>query len=485
MSRLPARDELVAALFVAALSAALLAFAYIGLFTRYMADDYCAAVAVRGDGFLGSQLDWYGGWTGRFSFSFVLAAAESAGPAIVPFLPAAALACWLPGAVWSAYRVALLVRRPRPLLTSLVIGELVVFATINGAHNIAQSLYWQSGMLTYVPPLVLFTLYVAVACRGLERRLKGRAATPELLACGLLAFVAGGFSESYALLQVGALTLALAACYKYAPGALRRAALPPVAAGLSGALLAACVVVLAPGNAVRMGYFPAPPGLIKLSAVSLYDAAGFIAYTVYLSPLTTVMAVALPALLSFHAGREHPDLGRGLDRGRRARLLLLPPLIAFALIFLCTVPAVYGTSGFLPERARLIPQFVLVCAAVCWGCLAGIILSERFRARRHVTSRAPAAAVLILLLLPPLAAARRTLALAAGARAAAAAWDEMDRDLRAAGGRGDTDVTAAPVEDMEKRLGAARNELQIERDAGNVKNRCVASYYGIKSVRAE
>jgi len=82
MSRRPARDELVAALFVAALSAALLAFAYVGLFTRYMADDYCAAVAVRRDGFLGSQLGWYGGWTGRFSFSFVLAAAESVGPAV-------------------------------------------------------------------------------------------------------------------------------------------------------------------------------------------------------------------------------------------------------------------------------------------------------------------------------------------------------------------------------------------------------------------
>ena len=48
------------------------------------------------------------------------------------------------------------------------------------------------------------------------------------------------------------------------------------------------------GNEVRMRYFPPPPNLLKLTAVSLYYTAGFIAYTAYLAPLTTLMAVALP-----------------------------------------------------------------------------------------------------------------------------------------------------------------------------------------------
>ena len=141
MTRRPARDELAAALFVAAMSAALLALAYVGLYARYMADDYCTAVSLHKLGFLAFQRRWYMEWTGRFSFSLVLAAAESVGPAVVPFLPASAVVCWTVGAVWSVYRVAVLTGRPRPLLTSLVLGELVVFATLNGAHNIAQSLY--------------------------------------------------------------------------------------------------------------------------------------------------------------------------------------------------------------------------------------------------------------------------------------------------------------------------------------------------------
>src|ERR1041385_3999685 len=204
MTRRPATDELVAALFLAALPAALVALAYVGLYARYMADDYCTADSLHKLGFLAFQRRWYTEWTGRFSFSLLLAAAEWVGPAVVPFLAASAIACWVAGAVLSVYRVAILLALPRPLLTSLVLGELVVFATLNGAHNIAQSLYWQSGMLTYMPPLILFTLYAGVACRGLERRLAGRGFKPELAACAALTLLAGGFSESHALMQVGA-----------------------------------------------------------------------------------------------------------------------------------------------------------------------------------------------------------------------------------------------------------------------------------------
>ncbi|MDQ3743772.1 MAG: DUF6056 family protein [Acidobacteriota bacterium] len=527
MTRRPTTDELVAALFLAALTAALVALAYVGLYARYMADDYCTADSLHKLGFLAFQRRWYTEWTGRFSFSLLLAAAEWVGPAVVPYLSATAIACWVAGAVWSVYRVAILLALPRPLLTSLLLGELVVFATLNGAHNIAQSLYWQSGMLTYTPPLILFTFFLGVACRAVWRRLNGRTGRAETLACGGLALVAGGFSESHALLQVGALALALFALYLYAPAALRRAALPPVFAGLACALAAGCVVVLAPGNAVRMSYFPPHPNLLKLTAISLFYTAGFIAYTAYLSPLTTLMSAALPALLSFqlhrgdaernpglsgHAERD-PGLSRrvwpGLSREGRVgfrrggwlglscvwvQTLLPPLLVGFVLIFLCTVPGVYGTSTYLPGRARLIPQFVFVCVAVWCGWLAGVLLSERVgapseradaRTRLSPLALAAASAASVILLLPPVAAARRTLSLAAGAREAAATWDETDRNLRAARGRGELDVTVAPVDDVETRLGAAKTELQIEHDAQNWKNKCAARYYGINSLRAE
>src|SRR5437762_290677 len=118
MTRRPARDDIVAALFVAALTAALLALAYVGLYARYMADDYCTAASLHKLGFLAFQRRWYMEWTGRFSFSLALAAAESVGPAVVPFLPLSAVVCWVAGAGWSVYRLAARTAGPWPVRPS-------------------------------------------------------------------------------------------------------------------------------------------------------------------------------------------------------------------------------------------------------------------------------------------------------------------------------------------------------------------------------
>jgi len=74
-------------LLLVSFSAALLAYAGLGYFTRYMADDYCTANAIAAKGFVSAQRDWYVGWTGRFSFTFAVSVAGLMGPAAVPFCP--------------------------------------------------------------------------------------------------------------------------------------------------------------------------------------------------------------------------------------------------------------------------------------------------------------------------------------------------------------------------------------------------------------
>src|SRR6267142_1627145 len=133
---------------------ALLAFAYVGHFTRYMADDYCLAVDLRNTGFLKAQKIWYMSWTGKFAYMFTLSVAELIGPAIVPYLPLLALTCWLAAAIWSVRQLALMAGWPRPFETSLVLSGFILFATLNSAHNLVQSFYWQTGMLGYTPPLI-------------------------------------------------------------------------------------------------------------------------------------------------------------------------------------------------------------------------------------------------------------------------------------------------------------------------------------------
>jgi hypothetical protein len=476
---------LPSATLAAALLISLLAFAYLGTFTRYMADDYCQAAETHKFGFVETQARWYRNWTGRFASNFSIAAAVTAGPAAASFLPAFLLALWLAGAAWSVYQLWLLAGWPRPAHSSLLLGGLVVFATVNGAHDLAQSLYWQAGLLTYVAPLALMPFGVGMLLLAVRRRLGGRRHRLPAVLAGALAFAAAGFSESFALTQIGGLGLAAAACYRLRAAPAARAALSPLAVGLAASLLALCVVLLAPGNELRQGYFSQPPGLLRAAGLTLFYSAAFVPYTIYLSPLNTLLSAALPAWLGSRLVADGG--GVKLSPAGIVRRLALSAAAAFALIALSVLPAVHGMSQNLPARARIVPQFVFVCVVAYWGLLAGATLSGRLRARAGGGRPLPAtasAAVACLLLLPPAAAVLRVSRLIPLARESADVWDREDGEARAARERGERELVVDSLDDVEARFGGVGGALKLEKDPAHGRNRCVALYYGVKSVRS-
>src|SRR5215204_2612271 len=108
MSRNAARltDWLLAASFVLSL----IAYAYLGSYSKYMADDYSPLRAVRTHGLLGAQLAWYQAWSGRFSFTFVYSLLALMGPAtlrlfrVCSWLYGLRLRFWRP-TEYSCYRI--------------------------------------------------------------------------------------------------------------------------------------------------------------------------------------------------------------------------------------------------------------------------------------------------------------------------------------------------------------------------------------------
>src|SRR5215510_8539111 len=101
MSKSAARltDTLLAASFVLTL----IAYAYLGSFSRYMADDYSAIRMVGTHGLLGAQIASYQGWTGRFSFTLVADLLALIGPATTRFMPGLLLTLWFIGTIWASY----------------------------------------------------------------------------------------------------------------------------------------------------------------------------------------------------------------------------------------------------------------------------------------------------------------------------------------------------------------------------------------------
>src|SRR5512140_3108459 len=84
-----------AALIAVASSAVLLMHAYLGTYSRFMADDYCSASVGLRLGVLRAAWFWYRTWTGRYSASVLDATFGTLGPAVTPSVTAIVLVVWL------------------------------------------------------------------------------------------------------------------------------------------------------------------------------------------------------------------------------------------------------------------------------------------------------------------------------------------------------------------------------------------------------
>ena len=490
MRKLPPR--LAAAVLAAPLASALLAHAYVGLFSRYWYDDFCTAAVLRDMGFVGSQRHWYLGWSGRFSFHFLVNLLELAGPRVVPFLPLAALAAWTAVSAWAAYQAAALLRLPRRGAVSFLGGLLVVFATLNSTPDVAQSLYWQTGMLTYLAPLVLFTAYAGLVASSV-REGGGRVSRPRVVLCLLLTLAAGGLSEVTAVLQAAGACLLAAAALTRGRARFGRGTRALILAGLAGALVALLAVVLAPGNKARQALMPPHSGWLWSVESSFRFALYFFEQHTRRWRGTAFLAFALPAWLVLAAHYEHSRRsgaapGAAPGAGRLLKLLACGIACGFLLIVLCLLPGFYAQAEALPRRTHIVPKFVLVGTTVYCGVLAGLALLGRFNFDRGGGARALLAggvAVLALLAVSPAAAARRTFALGARARAYAERWDELERQIRAAAAGGARQVTVRGLEGEQWELGFGRPDMRLAPDPKAPQNVYAAWYYGLDSIRAE
>jgi hypothetical protein len=413
----------------------LAAHAYVGFFTRYMADDYCTAGTVRTAGLLGTQRHFYLAWSGRFSFTLTISLVELIGTAVVPYLPLAALVCWFAATTWAVYELLNTSLGRRPLLFSFLVAELIVYATVaDNVGGVFEALYWQTGMLTYVAPLIVLTALAGFYARSLRRaELHAPRTAILLLFTFAVAFYAGGFSETSALMQIGAFAAAVAATLSLADATRRRRLLATLLSGLTGSVVALALVALAPGNNAREATLPAHSDLLTVFARALSNALNHAVsehnYGVAFAPRWAALLFA--ATLSFYL-----SLRAGANVGSRKRLRRLLWLTAPGLFVYvcCFIPASYAISAAPPPRALVIAQLVLVCTLVSLGWLAGEAAASYFNAKRLTPQRAivaSLAALVILLSLTFADSARRTFALASRARPLARLWDAHDADIRA------------------------------------------------------
>jgi hypothetical protein len=195
----------------------------------------------------------------------------------------------------------------RPKMISLLLAEMIIVCTLATTPSVYQSLYWQTGVLTYVVPVVFATAFAGLLCTVAAADHEPHLAV--ILFGGFLAFIAAGFSESFAFLEVTSLSLAfllsLTADQNNLLGKKNRTFL---FAGLVGAISGAAAVFVAPGTNSRIaeelsaGVATSPVrtwfGVLKLSIHfgldSIANACGSTRFVVAAASQPAFLPILLP-----------------------------------------------------------------------------------------------------------------------------------------------------------------------------------------------
>ena len=359
---------------IAFATAALAGLAYLGGYTRFMADDYCSAYYAIRFGLLRSIWYWYINWSGRYTaFAFDwLTLTKTLGPYGAHLIPPMAIAIWLVATIAAVY-ISLKAIAPRSATVSaaIAISASFVLAVIVLSPDIAQSYFWLNGMRSYSLPLVMMSIYALLFIWFVPRLKSDKVVWLTCILAFGLTFANGGFSETMAALQP-VMLIYITGLYWLANDRKINTTFRVLAAATLGALLSLIIVALAPGNVLRKAQLPPSPGLIKWMEISI---GAYLAYLqdVLLSP-QKITALLGAILVSTWAGT-----------GYKAQITLrrwtIPALLMGGLIlsFICIPPAVYGYAAPPPPRTLSIAAFALVAFWMSASFLIGSWLARTTR----------------------------------------------------------------------------------------------------------
>ncbi len=452
---------------------ALAVFAYTGTFARLWADDYCYEAALRADGFWKAQLTFYQQTSDRFSVIPLVGLGNLVVAQATRFWPLLALLLAVLGLAWTLRQASLRYRWRLPALERWLLAAAAVFFTFWQAPNLFQVLYWRTGMLTYFMPLVV-DIFLAGLILDQTRRKKLSAWMSALVF--LAALFAGGFSETTAALQAGALLLALLGIIA-AAGLRRRpvTGLGLVAIALLGTLAAMIALWVSPSIRIRMAHMVGPASLPVLFRDSFRYGFDFIRDTIATQPLPTFVSILVP----FCAGLAGRPTNGEKPRSCRGLLALGLALVAtYLLIVSVCAPSVYVEVAYPEYRALIAARFVMVLGLAASGWLAGEILSGMLAGYGRTTRLVQIAALGLLALasLYPLRAARSLWVQDLPYyQQRAAGWDARDREIRSLAQQGQRQIQAEVLDSM---FGIT----ELQPNADQWPNNCVALSYGLDGI---
>lgn len=450
-------------------------YAYLGIFSRHLADDYCSVDFIRTN-FFSALLNNYIFVSDRYTNFMLIALSEYISPRTVSILPALFIVLWLTGIAWMLSEASRFTKNGWSKLTIVSLTFLVVFFSLLQAPNRFQILYWRSAMSTHFAPLVFMPFLAAFILKVITESEGKPAPFWKYLLGFFIALIIGGFSEPTVAVMITLLALAFAATWKWMSPSTRSAALKMIGWSLAGAVTALLIMGLAPANYYRVSLGKEPPTLAFLIVRSFQYGFNFIDNSFRTLPLPTLFTMAMPFFMFYNRYASPTPALTESQRKLARTLLMVIPALSYLLIVASFAPSVYGQS-FPVERARFAGQVSLVAGLMIEGALLGSLLAQWQPAFAEKLPLKLASAVLFAVAaLYPLRAGWLSLNDIPDYRARAEAWDTRVIQINDLIAQGQTDLLIVQLDGVE-----GVKELEVTEK--HWVNRCAAKYYEVNSIR--
>lgn len=451
---------------------AMLPFLYMGIYSRFQADDYCSANLLRHNSFWQAQWISYTTWSNRYATMLATGLVDPLDKIGLKLLPAVLIAGLTGALYWLFTRVNHLLDLRLTKLVLFFFAGLSVFFSLYTSPNLYQSYYWRSGNITYTLPLTGLAALLAVL---LSHTSKTRPAW-HLVLIGLSGFLLAGFSETTAALLVAVLSLGLCAVlvlrYRFGRPQLNQAAW---LAALIGALAGVAVILLAPGNAVRMKDMPEPPAFFEWLGLTFRYAYDYL--------VSAISSYILPRAVNFAFGFGLSLLvpWRKVKPSRVIVIFAAGTVVLFLLTAAMCAPTVYVQHAYPENRTLTGANLLLSMAVAGWGILAGILaqtIAKKLNGVWFSRFQLAVAAGLVLLAVYLLYSGYQMTGRMNEYHIRAVLWDERAGQIEQMRLSGEMNPHVTALDSL-----AGLQELAGDPDIWV--NQCAAGYYGVESITAD
>ena len=318
----------------------ILLFAYMGLHTRLIHDDFIYTATGRALGAWETMVQFYNRWSPAYTTVYIKAALSSLGVLLPPLSIALIVGLWMPGFyLLSREAIALLGLAGHRWLIALAAAALLAAAAINAFYS-PQSFYWFSCNMTYTLPLGALAGCLALGIWILKRSDNAKILYAGAAACALIMFLTAGAAEMYVVFQFVFLAALAALAFAIVEKRRRRALAVIAAAMLLATALGLIIQATAPGVANRLALdserFSPPvrslPLMLTLTSQLTFEGIGRPAsFAGFVLLLATGLFASL-ATLEPPAPATSESPGRRLPAativGLAAQLIFLPIMLA-------------------------------------------------------------------------------------------------------------------------------------------------------------